>query len=66
MALHLMERMAVDKGLSFVRLAVFDTNPAQRLYARLGYQVLRSAAPLLHMEKRLRASTRTEARQAPN
>lgn len=44
--LQYIEGIARSKGLAFIRLSVFKSNPAGRLYQRLGYR------PILDDEER--------------
>jgi ribosomal protein S18 acetylase RimI-like enzyme len=49
--LQQIEEIARTKNLLRIRLSVFKENPAQRLYCRLGYQMLEEDEHLIRMEK---------------
>jgi len=53
--LHYLENCARPKGLKFLRLSVFEGNPAQRLYQRLGYYPIEAPGErgLILMQKNL-------------
>ena len=50
-ALSLAERIAHERGATALRLRVFETNPAIRLYMRRGFRRTAHDGPLLTLEK---------------
>lgn len=52
------EQVAIAQGCASVRLKVFKTNPAVRLYRRLGYMHVGEEAALFWMERAVHQSLR--------
>jgi ribosomal protein S18 acetylase RimI-like enzyme len=51
LAMNLVQRLAVERGLSRVQLKVFVDNPARRLYERLGFREVSSERGVALCEK---------------
>ena len=48
-AINQAKTQATDRGIAALRLRVFPDNPAQRLYSRLGFQVVATDNGVVHM-----------------
>ncbi|MCK4591911.1 hypothetical protein KAT63_00555 [Candidatus Parcubacteria bacterium] len=48
-----MKKKAFQKNISKIQLTVFKSNPAKKLYQRLGYKIIQDKKTSVLMEKKL-------------